>query len=185
MKKDKLQEIKRMLHLEEIINQIKLQYKMLEKFSNSQKILFISKKILEIEVLSMEDWEYFNIACIIPLNEIEKDLERYDISSPKLDEIKFIEDLMKKYNVGKEIIKDRIRQTRKINKVLKQNFAVLAVPCKRAFIVDHEKTEAFLNVKPNPEIRRQQKEMAEEIRKNILVEDEPKVKKLGQKTDKK
>ena len=185
MKKEKLEQIKRMIYLEEKINDLISQYPSIRKFPNSKKLLFLTQEIITIEILSIDDWEYFNVACIIPLNELQQDLEKYDNSSPKMDELKFVEDLMKKYNVSKEIIKFRIRQVRKINKFLKQEFSVLAVPCKRAFVVAPDKTEEFLNVKTNPEIRRQQKEMYERIRRNILVEDEPKVKKLGQKTDKK
>lgn len=184
MKKEKMEQIKRMLYLEEKISDIISQYPSIRKFPKSKKLLFLTQEIITIEILSMDDWEYFNVACIIPLNELQQDLENYDNSSPKTDELKFVEDLMKKYKVSKEIIKFRIRQVRKINKFLKQEFSVLAVPCERAFVVAPEKLEAFLNVKPDPEIRRQQEAMAEKL-KNNLVQDEPKVKKIGKKTDKK
>jgi len=59
----------------------------------------------------------------------------------------------------------------------KQTFDVMAVPCDRAFVVSSDKTEAFLSVKPNPEIRQQQKEMAETFRRNNLVEEGPVLKK--------
>lgn len=59
----------------------------------------------------------------------------------------------------------------------KQTFDVMAVPCDRVFVVSPDKTEAFLSVKPNPEIRQQQKEMAETFRINNLVEEGPVLKK--------
>ena len=59
----------------------------------------------------------------------------------------------------------------------KQTFDVMAVPCDRAFVVSPDKTEVFLCVKPNPEIRQQQKEMAETFRRNNLVEEGPVLKK--------
>ena len=68
-----------------------------------------------------------------------------------------------------------------MNKKEKQKFDVLAVPCDRTFVVSPDKTEAFLNVKPNPEIRRQQEEMVKRlnIKLNInnLVEEGPVLKK--------
>lgn len=58
-----------------------------------------------------------------------------------------------------------------------RQFDVLAVPCDRAFVVSADKTEAFFSVKPNPEIRQQQKEMAERLKINNLVEEGPVLKK--------
>lgn len=66
----------------------------------------------------------------------------------------------------------------------KHDFDVLAVPCDRAFVVSPDKTEAFLNVKPNPEIRQQQEEMAKIFEVNNLVNDGPILKKV-RKPDKK
>lgn len=64
-----------------------------------------------------------------------------------------------------------------MNKKEKQKFDVLAVPCDRTFVVSPDKTEAFLNVKPNPEIRRQQEEMVKRLNINNLVEEGPVLKK--------
>ena len=47
---------------------------------------------------------------------------------------------------------------------------VYAVPCSRAFVVAPEKAEEFKNQKPNPEIRKQIKEMAETFRVNNLTQ---------------
>ena len=64
-----------------------------------------------------------------------------------------------------------------MNKKEKQKFDVLAVPCDRTFAVSPDKTEAFLNVKPNSEIRRQQEEMVKRLNINNLVEEGPVLKK--------
>ena len=64
-----------------------------------------------------------------------------------------------------------------MNKKEKQKFDVLAVTCDRTFVVSPDKTEAFLNVKQNPEIRRQQEEMVKRLNINNLVEEGPVLKK--------
>lgn len=45
---------------------------------------------------------------------------------------------------------------------------VMAVSCDKTFVVSPDKTEEFLNVKPNPEIRQQQEEMVKKL--NIQTE---------------
>lgn len=221
MQKEKLEQIKRMAYLEHKIYEIISKYPESKGFGKAKKLTFYSKNIelLEGDQLTVEDWEYFNIACIIPFEEILVELSKYDISSPKMDEIKFIEDLMKKYDVSKNIICARIRQVRNINKFLldnnvilkrvhetpnitqeiidglsklqllkvdsKQRFTVLAVPGKRPFVVAPDKVEAFKNSTNSKEDNDFVRGLAETFRKNNLVEDEPKVKKIGQKTDKK
>lgn len=67
----------------------------------------------------------------------------------------------------------------------KQKFTLLAVPCKRAFVVSREKSEAFKNLTNTKKENDFVKRVAETFRRNNLVEDKPKVKKLGKKTDKK
>lgn len=51
-----------------------------------------------------------------------------------------------------------------------QKFSVMAVPCRRPFIVAKDKVEEFKNQKPNPEIKRQMEEMVQKL--NISVSDE-------------
>lgn len=221
MQKEKLEQIKRMAYLEHKIYEIISKYPESKGFDKAKKLTFYSKNIelLDGDQLTVEDWEYFNIACIIPFEEILVELSKYDISSPKMDEIKFIEALMKKYDVSKNIICARIRQVRNINKVLldnnvilkrvheipnitqeiidglsklqllkadsKQRFTVLAVPGKKPFVVAPDKVEAFKNSTNSKEDNDFVRRLAETFRKNNLVEDKPKVKKIGQKTDKK
>ena len=61
-----------------------------------------------------EDIIYMNMAHYLPYSEIIEELEVYDKSNSKMDELKFINNLCKKYNVEREIIIKRIRQVRKI-----------------------------------------------------------------------
>ncbi len=56
------------------------------------------------------------------------------------------------------------------NKKGKCKMATLTANCDLAFIVDKEKTDEFLSVKPNKKIRNMQKIMAEQIWKNIIIE---------------
>lgn len=57
----------------------------------------------------------------------------------------------------------------KLSKIEKESsFRGLAVPNPRAFAVSTEKTAEFLNVRPNPNIKRKNEELAEKIRINNL-----------------
>jgi len=184
----KLELIQRIIYLEEKISNIRLMYPELEKLDIADKLMFFSKKIEESEVLTIEEWEYFNLACIIPFEKIQIELNKYDNSSPKMDEIKFIDDLSKNYNVNRNVIKTRIKQVRKINKVIEkesnQKFTVLAVPCNRAFVVAPEKSEAFKNSTNSKEDNEEISRMVEEFERNLVV-DIPKVKTLGKKQERK
>lgn len=55
----------------------------------------------------------------------------------------------------------------------KQNFDVLAVPCRGAFIISLDKTEEFLNQKTDPEIEAANEEMAKQFISNNLVDKGP------------
>lgn len=52
-----------------------------------------------------------------------KKLKDYDSSHPKLDELKFVNDLCERYGVGRNAIIQRIQDVRKINRYLKENVA--------------------------------------------------------------
>ena len=62
------------------------------------------------------DANYIIEAYLMPINEITKEIEKYDSSKPKLDEVKFVDELCKRYNVDRKAIIERIRNVRKINK---------------------------------------------------------------------
>lgn len=148
MKKEKLEQIKRMLCLENKISKLKSKYS-INNFSDNaldmeKALSFLFDKITleEHEILSLEEYGYFIRACLIPLEDIKKEIKKYDSSSPKMDEIKFIDDLSKKYNVGIFMVMRRIRDLRKIQKNddnQKQKFDVSTVPCDGTFIVSKEK----------------------------------------------
>lgn len=62
------------------------------------------------------DANYIIEAYLMPLDEITREIEKYDSSNPKLDELKFINELCEKYHVDRKAIVERIRNVRKINK---------------------------------------------------------------------
>ena len=110
------------------------------------------------------------------MEEISKEVDRYDSSSPKLDELKFVDDLSKKYNVEIFMIIRRIKDVRKINQ-FKQIFDILSIPCDRAYFVAPDKAEELINSKNSPEVRQQIEEMAETFRTNNLVKEKSVLKK--------
>lgn len=64
----------------------------------------------------MRDANYVIDACLMPIDEITEEINRYDSSSPKLDAVKFVNELCNKYNVDKKAVIERIRNVRVINK---------------------------------------------------------------------
>ena len=56
------------------------------------------------------------------------------------------------------------------NKKRMCKMATLTADCDLAFVVDKDKADDFLSVKPNKRIRNMQKVMAEQILKNIIIE---------------
>ncbi|MBR6690098.1 MAG: hypothetical protein IKL65_02065 [Bacilli bacterium] len=116
MKQDDIRQIKRLIRLEEKISNIRLRYPEVNILDKAEKIFFFSNKmhIEEKEVFTLSDWEYFNLACILPFDEIESELNIYDTSSPKMDEKIFIENLVSHYNVDRTIIAERIKEVRLI-----------------------------------------------------------------------
>lgn len=65
-----------------------------------------------IENFSVEDIVYLLDAYHMPKKEIEEMLKKYDNANPKLDELKFINDMAIKYSVDKETIIRRIHEVR-------------------------------------------------------------------------
>lgn len=60
---------------------------------------------------------YILEAYLMPFDEIEKEIERYDNSRPRLDELLFIKELCDRYNVDRKAIIERIQNVRMINRV--------------------------------------------------------------------
>jgi len=186
MKKQKINEIKRMLCLEKIIVLANKKYPEIKKFNPKEKLDVYLEEATSLDMeIDIFDIEYLSYAAEIPFHEIQSELLKYDNSSPKLDELEFIDELIKKYDTDRKTILTRIRQVRNINKIRKQQFTVLAVPCRKPFIIAAEKAEAFKNSTNSREDNEFVRKMAEKFRINNLVEYKVKVKKIGQKTDKK
>lgn len=72
-----------------------------------------------LKVKTIEESEYLYEAYLMPIEEISKEIKRYDSSSPRLDELKFVNDLCKRYNVDRRTIVKRIQNVRTVNRYLK------------------------------------------------------------------
>ena len=96
-------------------------YKKIEIESELEKLINsgMTKEDAAIILVDRSDAEYINYiieACLMPISEITSEIEKYDSSNPKLDEIKFINELCKKYNVDRKAVFERIQNVRRINK---------------------------------------------------------------------
>ena len=89
--------------------------KLLNIFENRDKALMILK------IKTIEESEYLYEVYLMPIEEISKEIKRYDSSSPKLDAVKFVDELCKRYNVDRETVVKRIQNVRRINRYLKEN----------------------------------------------------------------
>ena len=89
--------------------------KSLNMYENRDKAL--TDMILKVKTI--EESEYLYEAYIMPIEEISKEIKRYDSSSPRLDELKFVNDLCKRYNVDRRTIVKRIQNVRTVNRYLK------------------------------------------------------------------
>ena len=185
----KLDELEKIIYIESKIDKVKLECPEFENFSLNDKMhkVFTTLAITEHKIYDENEISCFVRAFLVPFDKLNEDLNEYDNSSPKVDEIKFINSLSYKYHVSESLVKQRIRDIRKINSYIEKNqeFSILAVPCRRPFVVAPDKVEAFKNSTNSKEDNDFVRRLAETFRKNNLVEDKPKVKKIRQKTDKK
>ncbi|MBQ9072736.1 MAG: hypothetical protein IJY25_06225 [Bacilli bacterium] len=186
MNRIELDDTKRKIELEKRILELKEKYPEVKEFDSEKLQAVLTGKISTEydEQLSLEDWEYFDFACMLPIEEIMEALNDYDNSSPKLDELKFINSLAVKYNVSKYEIIRRIRDIRKINKFInessKQKFDILAVPCAKAFVVSREKSEELKNSTASKSSNERISQFDKIFRKNNLIDEGP-IKKLSKK----
>jgi len=86
-------------------------------FENRDKAL--TDMILKIRTI--EESEYLYEVYLMPIEDIYKEIKRYDNSCPKLDAVKFVDNLKEKYNVERETVVKRIQNVRRINRYLKEN----------------------------------------------------------------
>ena len=68
--------------------------KLLNIFENRDKAL---KEMIS-EIRTIEESEYLYEVYLMPIEEISKEIKRYDSSHPRLDELKFVNDLCERYN---------------------------------------------------------------------------------------
>ena len=145
MNNQKLEVVKRKIELENLIIELKNKYPEVNELDLKTLNAVLTGKISQDydKALSLDDWRYFDEASIMPIEEINKALDFYDKSSPKLDEIKFIAELADRYNVTTYQIIDRIKDIKKINnykekdnenilsKIFTENNVVENVPLKK------------------------------------------------------
>lgn len=98
-------EINRKSEIEELLEEIK-----------SKSVL----KLIE-EGYSLEEISYLCRAILMPLKELAEFIEIYDTSRPRVDELKFVDDLCQKYHTDKKTLTARIREVRRINKFRKES----------------------------------------------------------------
>lgn len=90
--------------------------KLLNLFENRDKAL--TDMILKIRTI--EESEYLYETYLMPIEEISKEIKRYDSSHPKLDEIRFVNELCKKYDVDRKTVVKRIQNVRRINRYIRE-----------------------------------------------------------------
>ena len=90
--------------------------KLLNIFENRDKAL--TDMILKIKTI--EESEYLYEAYLMPIEEISKEIKRYDNSCPRLDEVKFVDNLKERYNVDRRTVVKRIQNIRRINRYLRE-----------------------------------------------------------------
>lgn len=90
--------------------------KALDIFENRDKAL----KDMISKIKTIEESEYLFEVYQMPIEEISKEIKRYDSSYPRLDELKFVNDLCKRYNVERRTIVKRIQNVRRVNRYLKE-----------------------------------------------------------------
>ena len=96
MNKNELENIKRKVEIEKKILELKEKYPEVKEFDNEKIQAILTGKISTEydEQLSLEDWEYFDFACMLQIEEIMKELNNYDNSHPKVIHCYFITNVL-------------------------------------------------------------------------------------------
>ena len=89
--------------------------KSLNMYENRDKAL--TDMILKVKTI--EESEYLYEAYLMPIEEISKEIKRYDSSRPRLDAVKLVDNLCERYNVDRNTIVKRIQNVRTVNRYLK------------------------------------------------------------------
>lgn len=109
----------RHIYLEDKLSKLSIMQSDNKLTERTLNILFTKLRYEDDDNLSLKDLEYLVDAYLMPFDEINKHIDRYDSSLPKLDAIKFVNELASTYNVDKDKIIRRIQEVRNINKVIK------------------------------------------------------------------
>lgn len=97
-------------------------YKKIELESELQRLISEGKTKEEavsiaIERNGLDNANYLIEAYLMPIDEITKEIEKYDSSKPKMDELAFVKELCIRYNVDRKALIERIQNVRRINRV--------------------------------------------------------------------
>ena len=109
-----LQEVKRMIDIENSLMEIKNNGM---QINNDNSIEILNLVIDYIGELDIKDMEYIEIAIKLPFREIKMYYDAYKSKQDKITETQFIEYLMKTYNIEKHYIIKRIDQVKRIKNV--------------------------------------------------------------------
>ena len=93
---------------------------------NENKTLTLSEYLNILTSMTEEEREYLIIAKNIPLQEIDEAIEYYDSHKfpVQIDELAFVNNLMRKYSTDRLTIIKRIKQARMIKQAKKQEIKV-------------------------------------------------------------
>jgi len=119
MDKQQIEIANRHIYLEDKLSKLSITQSDNKLTERTLNILFTKLRYEDDDNLSLKDLEYLVDAYLMPYDEINKHIDRYDSSHPKLDAMKFIDELVSTYNVDKDKIIRRIQEVRNINKVIK------------------------------------------------------------------
>ena len=108
MNEQQLINIKRHIELERKLAKLPL-----KNMSSDEFILYCFNNF------QLIDTDYLISARLMPIEEIRKELDRYDTSRPKLDELTFVSELSEHFHVEESTIINRIREVRRINSLEK------------------------------------------------------------------
>jgi len=89
---------------------------LLNIFENRDKAL---KEMIS-EIRTIEESEYLYEAYLMPIEEIYKEIKRYDNSCPMLDAVKFVDNLKERYHVDRKTVVKRIQNVRRINRYIRE-----------------------------------------------------------------
>ncbi|MGN1378846.1 MAG: hypothetical protein ACI4XR_00370 [Bacilli bacterium] len=110
MNQKKLDNIYRKIELEKDLNNL------LEmNYTEDELILYFFHNY------SLEETLYLVRAYNMPIRFITEDIKNYDNGKPYIDELAFVSELAINYNTNIDTIINRIREVRRINKVIKQD----------------------------------------------------------------